>query len=112
MTEESPSTQDHRPARPGRLRRWALRSAVALVGLAVLAFGLGRCWLRRSLPEVAGTITVPGIDHPVRVTRDAHGVPVIEADSEQDLFFGLGYVHAQDRFFQMELQRRAGQGRL
>jgi penicillin amidase len=112
MTEEAPSPKGHRPARPGRLRRWALRSAQALVGLAVLAFGLGRCWLRRSLPEVVGAITVPGIDRPVRVTRDAHGVPVIEADSEEDLFFGLGYVHAQDRFFQMELQRRAGQGRL
>ncbi|HET9619875.1 MAG TPA: penicillin acylase family protein [Kofleriaceae bacterium] len=96
----------------GRLRRWLWRSALAIFGIAALALGLGRCWLRRSLPELAGTITVDGITHPVRVTRDAHGVPVIEADDEADLFFGLGYVHAQDRFFQMELQRRAGQGRL
>src|SRR4051794_3657627 len=111
-----PSGADRKPParlrRLRRLRRWALRVAAALVGLAIVAFGLGRCWLRRSLPEVVGTITVPGIERPVRVTRDAHGVPTIEADSEDDLFFGLGYVHAQDRFFQMELQRRAGQGRL
>jgi penicillin amidase len=55
---------------------------------------------------------LPGLQSPVEVLRDRFGVPQIFAESEWDLFFAQGYVHAQDRFFQMELQRRAGHGRL
>ena len=113
MTETAtPAATSKPPARTGRLRRWALRGVIAVAGVLVLGVVLGTCWLRRSLPQLEGTAFVPAIERPVRVTRDAHGVPTIEADSEDDLFFGLGYVHAQDRFFQMELQRRTGQGRL
>src|SRR5829696_1244706 len=68
--------------------------------------------LRRSLPKLEGTVELPGLEEPVEVLRDRYGVPQIFARNERDLFFAQGYVHAQDRFFQMELQRRAGHGRL
>jgi penicillin amidase len=59
-----------------------------------------------------GEAELPGLHNSVEVLRDRFGVPQIFAESEWDLFFAQGYVHAQDRFFQMELQRRAGHGRL
>lgn len=68
--------------------------------------------LRRSLPTLKGVVELPGLEGPVEVLRDRFGVPQIFAESERDLFFAQGYVHAQDRFFQMELGRRAGHGRL
>ncbi|MDQ3966232.1 MAG: penicillin acylase family protein, partial [Actinomycetota bacterium] len=69
-------------------------------------------FLRRSLPTLEGVVELPGLHGSVEVLRDRFGVPQIFAESEWDLFFAQGYVHAQDRFFQMELQRRAGHGRL
>jgi penicillin G amidase len=71
-----------------------------------------RSILRRSLPTLAGEIEVPDPVGGVEVLRDRFGVPQIFAETEHDLFFAQGFVHAQDRFFQMELQRRAGHGRL
>src|SRR5215210_3278149 len=68
--------------------------------------------LRRSLPELEGVVELPGLEGPVEVLRDRFGVPQVFAGNERDLFFAQGYVHAQDRFFQMEVGRRAGQGRL
>src|SRR3954453_1699076 len=68
--------------------------------------------LRRSLPKLESTVKLPGLGRSVEVLRDRFGVPQIFAGDERDLFFAQGYVHAQDRFFQMELGRRAGHGRL
>src|ERR687885_1288714 len=68
--------------------------------------------LRRSLPKLEGVMELPGLERPVEVLRDRFGVPQIFAQNERDLLFAQGYVHAQDRFFQMELGRRAGHGRL
>ena len=68
--------------------------------------------LRRSLPTLDGAVELSGLEDPVEVLRDRFGVPQVFAESERDLFFAQGYVHAQDRFFQMEVGRRAGQGRL
>jgi len=68
--------------------------------------------LRRSLPRLEGVTELPGLERPVDVLRDRFGVPQIFAENERDLFFAQGYVHAQDRFFQMELGRRAGHGSL
>lgn len=84
----------------------ALLLAVAALIAAVWAF------LRRFLPKTQGLVQVPGLRGPVEIIRDAWGVPHIYADHEEDLFFAQGYVHAQDRLWQMELQRRAGAGRL
>ena len=89
--------------------------ALALGGLllvALLAAGGGYLWLRRSLPQTTGELRAPGLAAPVRVVRDRDGVPHITAESEADALFALGFVHAQDRLWQMEFQRRIGQGRL
>ena len=67
---------------------------------------------RRSLSTIQGTLTVPGLRDEVRVIRDTWGVPHIYARSPDDLFFAQGYVIAQDRLWQMEMWRRAAEGRL
>ena len=70
-------------------------------------------WMARSpLPQLDGSISVPGISARVRVIRDEHGVPTIEAASLEDLFFAQGYVTAQDRLWQMDMMRRAAAGEL
>ena len=79
------------------------------IGVCVVAFNA-----YRAVPRDVGTMTLAkgAIAKPVTITRDERGVPTIEAASEDDAYFALGYVHAQDRLFQMELMRRSGQGRL
>lgn len=97
-------------ARP--VRRWLVRGAVAFLAIAIVLSG-GAVWLvRRSWPQVDGTIAVPGLSAPVKVIRDDLGVPNIYAQNEHDLFFAQGYVHAQDRLWQMEVSRRIGSGAL
>jgi len=99
----------------GRAMRAAGRfiKFVAFVA-AVLALIGGVLWLSsiRALPERDGTLSLAGLAAPVTVTRDEHGIPLISAQSEEDAYFALGYVHAQDRLFQMEMMRRQGQGRI
>jgi penicillin amidase len=80
--------------------------------LFVLAAGAGYLYLRQSLPVVDGTVTIAGLTGPVDIIRDADAIPHIFATTKQDALFGLGYVHAQDRLWQMEFQRRIGFGRL
>ena len=69
-------------------------------------------WLRTSLPKTAGTVSVTGVSAEVTIRRDLVGIPHIEAATESDAYFALGYAHAQDRLWQMEISRRAGAGRL
>jgi penicillin amidase len=95
-----------------RRLRWPLRVLAALVLLLALATGAGWLWLRRSLPETQGTLHVRGLSAPVKLERDRFGVPTIRAATVEDALYGLGYAHAQDRFFQMEMSRRAAAGRL
>ena len=92
--------------------KWALRAAVALVVLAAAGAAGGYLWLRGSLPEIDGERAVSGLAAPVEVVRDRHGVPHVLARNEEDALFALGYVHAQDRLWQMEMNRRIGAGRL
>src|SRR3984885_10328659 len=82
-----------------------------LVLVVVIAVG-GYFALRTSLPRTEGRIAVSGLHGEVIIARDADGVPTITAKDDDDLAFGLGFAHAQDRLFQMELQRRYGAGRL
>src|SRR5262249_16409319 len=89
--------------------RWLL---IGVVVLPLLAGGGGYLWPRGALPQMSGTIAVQGPDAPVEILRDAEGVPHIYARTESDALFGLGYAHAQDRLWQMEFQRRIGNGRL
>jgi len=69
-------------------------------------------YLRASLPQTSGRVVVAGLTAPVEIVRDAYGIPHISARSEADAWFALGFVHAQDRLFQMEITRRVGEGRL
>jgi penicillin amidase len=85
-------------------------AAVAVLVLAVLATAYGL--LHASLPQLDGRIRQANLGAPVRIARDARGVPTIEAANRLDLAFATGFVHAQDRFFQMDLGRRLAAGEL
>jgi len=94
------------------VRQFIVGTVVVLVLalVAVTTFG----WLtgRRPLPEHSGEVQVEGLSADVRVSRDAQGVPQIYADTPEDLFRAQGYVHAQDRFFEMDYRRHVTAGRL
>lgn len=79
--------------------------------LIVLFFTL-RYLVTKSFPEYSGTVAAAGLRETVTIRRDEYGVPHITAANEYDLYFTQGYVHAQDRLWQMDLTRRAGEGRL
>jgi len=94
------------------MRRILLRILAALVLLIVLAGAGLYFYLRQSLPQTSGQLVVSGVAGPVDIVRDADAIPHIFASTKADALFGLGYVHAQDRLWQMEFQRRIGHGRL
>lgn len=84
-----------------------------VVLLAILVLGaVGFVWLMSSLPRIEGRVPIKGLELPAQVGRDASGIPHIKARSTHDAYFVLGWIHAQDRLWQMELQRRVGSGRL
>src|SRR5271157_2298131 len=91
---------------------------IVAVGLSVTFLAtLGMClWFysvaRSSLPQLDGTLRLPGISAQVTVVRDAHGAPTIDATNFDDLFFAQGFVTAQDRLFQMDGMRRFAGGEL
>lgn len=93
-----------------------MRTAGRVVGivllLIVVAVGASFFYLRTSLPKVRGEVTVQGLAGTVEIVRDADAIPHIYAQSHEDAVFGLGFVHAQDRLWQMEFQRRVASGRL
>ncbi len=92
--------------------RWLKR--LVYVALAVMFIGGtgGYLWLRTSLPKLDGVIALPGLEGSVDIGRDANGIPRIAATTVHDAYFALGVTHAQDRLWQMDFQRRLGQGRL
>lgn len=93
-------------------RRVAIGAVLIVLGLN-FAIALGLLWLRSSLPRLDGAVTdLVGLTAPVAVNRDARGVVWIEAETTVDAAFALGWVHAQDRLWQMEMIRRVGAGRL
>jgi len=83
-------------------------AAVLLLAALTLAIGL----LRASLPRLEGASGEPGLTNVVRITRDSRGVPTIEAANRVDLAYATGFVHAQDRYFEMDLSRRLAAGEL
>src|SRR5260370_37705443 len=92
-----------------RLLLWLL---LFLVLLAAGALAYASFMARSDLPQLDGKLTVPGLSAPVKVTRDDHGVPAIEAANLDDLFLAQGYVTAQDRLWQMDIMRRFAAGEL
>lgn len=92
--------------------RWLLRALIGLVAVAAAVVGAGYLWLRQSLPDIDGEAVAPGLQQDIEIVRDRWGVPHIYAASHADAAFGLGYAHAQDRLWQMEMNRRIAAGRL
>lgn len=95
---------------------WLKRLAwltVILAGLALAAAIGGYAWYRQaSQPTVAGTVALAGLHGRVTIVRDRHAIPRIEAGDPLDAYFGLGFVHAQDRLWQMQMNKRIASGRL
>ena len=97
----------------GRVVSGLVRLVVVVVVVAlVAAVGLLGALTARGLPQTNGTLRVAGLHAPVTVVRDEAGIVHITADDPHDLFLAQGYVHAQERMWQMELSRRIGAGRL
>jgi penicillin amidase len=92
-----------------RIALWLIASLVALLALAALG---GWLFLRASLPQLDGKRAAPLLSSAVTVARDANGVPTISGASRMDLAYATGFVHGQERFFQMDLLRRSAAGEL
>lgn len=96
---------------------WRILKALGrfiLVGLPMLVL-IGAAlvvWMSRSVPPASGAMAIAGLGGSVTIHRDAEGVPHIAGATRADVFAGLGFAHAQDRLWQMEIGRMAGQGRL
>ena len=92
-----------------RIFSWLIFILILLIaGALAYAYIIARA----ALPQLDGNLSVRGLSAPVKVTRDGHGVPSIEAASLEDLFLAQGYVTAQDRLWQMDVMRRFGAGEL
>ncbi len=92
-----------------RVLKWIIG---ILLGLILVIFVGVYAYLRFTLPDYNGQITVPGITKPVDIIRDSYGMPHIYAQTDADAYFALGYCIAQDRLFHMDLMRRAARGKL
>jgi penicillin amidase len=114
MSSPTPDAAIADAAAPKRSTGWrAVWWTLGVLGTVVLALVLGLYFfLRTSLPQLSGEMLTASIAQPVRITRDAAGVPTLTARTRNDLAFATGLVHAQDRFFQMDLLRRVSAGEL
>lgn len=93
---------------PGGSRSTALR----LLAAAFLLLASCSSFFRTSVPQREGQLAVAGLSAPVEIVRDTYGIPHITASNDHDLYFAQGYVHAQDRLFQMDMERRLARGEL
>lgn len=92
--------------------RWLARVLTVVLALALVLAGVVAWIVRESFPQLEGSLTLPGLSAKVDVYRDASGIPHIYADTTEDLFIAQGYVHAQDRFWEMDFRRHVTSGRL
>jgi penicillin amidase len=98
--------------RQRRWKTWTLRGVAGLLAFVVLALAAGWLYLRASLAQLDGERKAAGLAAEVTVARDAAGVPLITGASRADVAYATGFVHAQERFFQMDLLRRTAAGEL
>ncbi len=96
----------------GLVFRWLVRITSGLILLVLAAIGLIYYLASQSLPDYDQTLEVQGVSAPVEIIRDTANVPHILGETDPDVFFGLGFAHAQDRLWQMTVMRRTAQGRL
>ena len=94
------------------MKNIAIKRVGIITGLIILLVVAGYLYLRSSLPKTEGTVVLSGLDGQIEIVRDTDGVPHIFASTDADAYFALGYVHAQDRLWQLEMNRRIGSGRL
>src|SRR5688572_17726890 len=94
------------------MTRWIVRIVAALLVLLLLLVLATWLAMRASLPTLDGAQSLPGLSSPVTIQRDALGVVTIDATNAADALRALGYVHAQERFFEMDLMRRSSAGEL
>ena len=96
--------------------RWVVRIGGALIALLLLAAAAISAFLverfHASKPVESGVINVEGLDQPAQIVRDQYGIAHIFGQSDADVYFALGYTHASERFFQMDMIRRFTMGRL
>ncbi len=92
--------------------RILLGLVVIVVVLALAAGGFAAYTVRRSFPQTSGNLSLPGLQAPVEVIRDQQGIPHLYAANSHDLFMAQGFIHAQDRFYQMDFWRHETAGRL
>jgi penicillin G amidase len=95
-----------------RVRKVSLWTLAVVIVLALIGAGTLIWSIRRALPDVDGTMALPGLTANVTVQRDEHGIPQIYASSAADLYRAQGYVHAQDRFWEMDFRRHVTSGRV
>ncbi len=91
---------------------WFKHAVLALFVIALIAALAALTYAQNSLPQLTGRVSAMGGRAEVRIERDAEGIPTIKAHSPHDALFGLGFVHAQDRLWQLEMHRRIASGRL
>ncbi|WP_312567416.1 penicillin acylase family protein, partial [Diaphorobacter sp.] len=96
----------------GRLQRIGAGAVVALVAALLLAGSVAAVYALRSFPQLDGTLRAAGLQHAVAVHRDEADVTHIEAQTPWDAWFAMGYVHAQERTWQLEFNRRLMHGEL
>ncbi|WHI47432.1 penicillin acylase family protein [Microbulbifer sp. VAAF005] len=94
------------------LKRYMPALIISLLGLIIIFLIGSWIWLRQSLPILDGTITTGELKDPVVIERDSQGVPLIHSENRNSSAFALGFLHAQERFFQMDLLRRSSAGEL
>lgn len=88
------------------------RVLITIFFIIIITIAAGYLWLRSTKPVYSGDIQMPGLKSKVEVIFDDYGVPHIYAQNSHDAYIALGYVHAQERLFQMEMIRRVTSGRL
>ena len=92
--------------------KWIRRFAALVLLLVLAVAAAGWIYTRQAAPQVDGNLTLSGPHADIRIERDANGIPTIKGGSVDDVLFGLGFVHAQDRLWQLETHKRIGSGRL
>jgi penicillin amidase len=112
MTDSQTTAVPSRPSLGVRIGRIAFLVVAGIVVVAVAAAFFVTWTIQRSFPQTSGTLELDGLSAEVTVQRDAQGIPTITADTTDDLFFAEGFVHAQDRFFEMDFRRHVTAGRV